>query len=525
MKKIVLSQKNPSYNFTPDVIKSITDIKNGGCISFEFGEYHFYEDGTCQAFFAPSNNETGIKKVVFPLIDCSDIVIDGNGSTFVFHGTVSPFIVKNSRNITIKNATLTTFLPSYALMQVVEKTDEKFVCKFDDTKIPCKVCNGNLVFNTETEAISTVSKKLSFHAMERVVIRYLFTKDCVSSKENLPAGYVFCEAFEKDGCIEFFYLDDEKSEKCAYDVGEYVSINLEESRFRDVFFLEDSENTVISEITVKRGGGMGIIAQLCKDIEIDRFIVKPSEGESITLTADIIHIVNCSGKLSIHDCELKSSLDDACNVHGTYTSVASIGENFVDVRYMHEAHSFLELYKKGDLLTIINKKNLDEVCRFRVSSACFSDSSGMAIRIYTDDPTNNIGEGFLIESPLRMPDMHIYRNKSENIPHWRLSGAGDIIVENNEYTDCNFPVYAFDLAEYWYESGRIRNLVIRNNHFRKARFSDGFIKTGVSGYSGDDTPYIHKSITVTENVFEDMIDLAYDIKGFEKVIIKDNIIK
>ncbi len=525
MKKIVLSQKNRSYNFTPDVIKAISKIKNGGCICFERGEYHFCEDGAYQGFFAPSNNETGIKKAVFPLIDCSDIIIDGNGSTFVFHGAVSPFIVKNSRNITVKNATLTTFLPSYALMQVVEKTDEKFVCKFDETKIPCKVCDGNLIFSTETEEISTISQKLSFHALDRVVIRYLFTKDCVSSKENLPAGYVFCEAFEKDGCIEFFYLNDEKSEKCAYDLGEFVSINLEESRFRDVFFLEDSENTVISTITVRRGGGMGIIAQLCKDIEIDRFVVKPTEDEDITLTADIIHIVNCSGQLSIHDCELRSSLDDACNVHGTYTSVTSVGENFIDVRYMHEAHSFLELYKKGDLLAAINKTNLEEVCRFRVLSASFSDEDGMTIRIYTDDPIDNILEGFLIESPSRMPNMHIYRNRSEKIPHWRLSGAGDIIVENNEYTDCNFPVYAFDLAEYWYESGRINNLVIRNNHFKKARFPDGFIKTGVSGYSGDNTPCIHKSITVTDNVFEEMIDLPYDIKGFENMTVKDNIIK
>lgn len=525
MKKIVLFQKNPSYNFTPDVIKAIADIKNGGSICFEQGEYHFFEDMAYQGFFAPSNNETGIKKVAFPLIDCSDIVIDGNGSTFVFHGTVSPFIVKNSKNITIKNVTLTTHMPSYALLQIVDKTDEKFVCRFDKTKIPCKVCDGNLVFTTETDSISTILKKLSFHATERVLIRYLFTKDCISSKDNLPAGYIFCEASEKDECVEFFYLDDNKSEKCAYEIGEWVSINLEESRFRDVFFLESSENTVISNVTVKRGGGMGIIAQLCNNIEIDRFVVKPSDDEKITLTADIIHIVNCSGKLLIHDCDLQSSLDDACNVHGVYTVVSNIGKDHVDAVYKHEAHSFLELYKPGDILTVINNNTLQEVCAFSVAAAEFNSKDGMCIRLHSDNIPIGIQEGFFIENKTRMPDMHIYRNKSEKIPHWRLSGAGNIIVEDNEYADCSCPVYAFDLAEYWYESGRIKNLVIRNNHFKKARHKDGYIKTGVSGYSGNDTPVIHESISVTGNTFEDVIDLAYDIKGFKNVTIKDNIIK
>ena len=525
MKKIVFSPKRSAYNFTPDITKAISELKNGGSIIFETGEYHFYEDGAYEGFFAPSNNESGNKIVIFPLIDCTDIVIDAKRSIFVFHGRVSPFIIKNSRNITVKNAILTTHLPPYALMQIVEKDDKKFVCRFDEKGIPVSVSDGNLVFKTESEDICTTLKKLSFHALERVVIRYLFTKDCVSSKENLPAGYMFCEASEKNGCVEFSYLDDIKSQKCVYEVGETVSINLEESRFRDVFFLENSENTVISSITVKRAGGMGIIAQMCKDIEIDSFIVKPTAGEKITLTADIIHVINCSGKLSIHDCDLESSLDDACNVHGNYTSVIRAEKDYIDVKYMHEAHSFLEMYKAGDQITIIDNNTLEEICTLCVSSASFSDKSGMRMRIYTSSPIKGIKEGFLVESPLRMPDIHIYRNKSKNIPSWRLSGGGDIVVENNEYFNCAFPVYAFDLAEYWYESGRIKNLVIRNNHFRKARYPDGFIKTGVSGYSGENTPILHRSITITGNIFEEPISNAYDIKGFKDVTFKDNIIK
>ena len=243
MNNCKFTPKEASYNFTPDVIAAISEVKYGGTISFEYGEYHFYEACACRSVFAPSNNETGEKIVAFPLIDCKNVTIDGNGSTFVFHGRLSPFIVKNSSDITIKNATLTTHLPSYSLMQIVEKDDEKFVCRFDPTKIPCRVSDGNLVFDTETETISTIPDKFSFHSLSRVVIRYLFTKDCKASKEGLAAPYNYCKAIQNGDCIEFHYLDDETSEKCVYNVGEYVSINLDEKRFRDVFYLETSKNT------------------------------------------------------------------------------------------------------------------------------------------------------------------------------------------------------------------------------------------------------------------------------------------
>ena len=525
MNNCKFTPKEASYNFTPDVIAAISAVKYGGTISFEYGEYHFYEACACRSFFAPSNNETGEKIVAFPLIDCKNVTIDGNGSTFVFHGRLSPFIVKNSSDITIKNATLTTHLPSYSLMQIVEKDDEKFVCRFDPTKIPCRASDGNLVFDTETETISTIPDKFSFHSLSRVVIRYLFTKDCKASKEGLAAPYNFCKAIQNGDCIEFHYLDDENSEKCVYDVGEYVSINLEEKRFRDVFFLESSKNTLISDVTIRRGGGMGVIAQLCEDIEISGFVVHPSDDEKITLTADIIHIVNCSGKLSVHDCSFMSSLDDACNVHGTYSEVFNVGDGYIDVMYKHEGHSFLDLYKENDVLRAIDRASLSILSEFCVNKAEFIDKSGMKIRIYCETMPENIQKGCLIESHKRMPDIHIYRNRSENIPHWRLSGQGDIFVENNEYIDCNCPVYAYDLAEYWYESGRINNLVIRNNRFVKARLTDGFVKTGISGHEGDKSFVIHKNITVSDNVFEGLIDKPFDIEGFANVNIKDNIIK
>ena len=63
MNNCKFTPKEASYNFTPDVIAAISAVKYGGTISFEYGEYHFYEACACRSVFAPSNNETGEKIV------------------------------------------------------------------------------------------------------------------------------------------------------------------------------------------------------------------------------------------------------------------------------------------------------------------------------------------------------------------------------------------------------------------------------------------------------------------------------
>ena len=511
---------------TPHIVNALSQMRDGGNITFEKGEYHFFEQGAVCEKFAPSNNATGVKKIAFPIIGINNITIDGGGSTFVFHGAVSPFIASKSCNITIKNAVLTTHLPPYVLMKITESNDDGFSADYIDCGIPFETHNGALIFKTDRGDISTADKNLSLHATNRLAIQYLFTEKCPASRENLATTYIDCNAKKHGNSIEFRYSEDKNASRSVYSVGETVSINLEENRYRDVFFLEDSEDIKLSGISIIRGGGMGVIAQLCRNIEIEKITVKPTNGELITTTADIIHLINCSGKVSIHHCEFESSLDDACNIHGTYTYVSGSGQNYIDVRYGHPQQDFLDLYKKGDTLTVINNDTLEQVANISVSSCEFTDDTGLAMRIYTESALpQEIGKNFLVESAQRMPDIHIYSNQSANIPNWRLSGAGNIVVEDNIYTDCFCPVYSYDLAKYWFESGRIKNLTVRNNIFRKARFDKGFIVTGVSGFDGPNTPEIHENITVENNTFEDFCGEPASIFGFKNIIYRNNKVK
>ena len=68
---------------TPAVIAALNDAKReGGIVSFDKGEYHFYEKHTEKRLCAPYGSIT-VKNIAFPLFDTENITIDGSGSDFI----------------------------------------------------------------------------------------------------------------------------------------------------------------------------------------------------------------------------------------------------------------------------------------------------------------------------------------------------------------------------------------------------------------------------------------------------------
>ena len=96
------------------------------------------------------------------------------------------------------------------------------------------------------------------------------------------------------------------------------------------------------------------------------------------------------------------------------------------------------------------------------------------------------------------------------------------MVENNTYDEGKTPIYACDLAEYWYESGRIKNLTVKNNIFRNTKFPQGSIVTGVSGFAADKMPIIHENITIEDNTFVGIKNSPFDIHAFKNITVKNN---
>src|SRR5699024_1666348 len=83
----------------------------------------------------------------------------------------------------------------------------------------------------------------------------------------------------------------------------------------------------IRDVNLYHCGGMGVIAQRSRDIELRKLVIVPSPGKGrmISITADATHYVNCGGYIRMIDCTFENQKDDATNIHGLYMAVEKVG--------------------------------------------------------------------------------------------------------------------------------------------------------------------------------------------------------
>ena len=97
-------------------------------------------------------------------------------------------------------------------------------------------------------------------------------------------------------------------------------------------------------------------------------------------------------------------------------------------------------------------------------------------------------------------------------------------VENCTFEKARAAVLLLDLSDYWYESGRIKDFIFRNNKMRGCSDlgEESFILAGVSGFSDASAPKIHKRIEISNNVFEGIKYHAIVAGGVEELVLKNN---
>lgn len=507
---------------TPQMQARLASVPDGGTLKIEKGVYHFFGDHAKMMWLDPSNNQSGEKQVVFPLVGRHNVTIDGGGSTFVFHGRTFPFAATNCTGLAFRNFTVTTRYPSCAGFTVLEKMENHFKIKFDDGVCPYVVENGNLVFRLDGYEVRTVDGRLSLHSLDRLAIFYLMTPDSKGDKSEFPSTFVGVTPQDLgNGVVLFTYYGDRhpKSVKLPYNVGERVVVNLEEKRYRDVFFFEDCENVAVEDVAIDRFGGMGVVGQRSGNIRVQRLKADPPKGERVSLTADIIQFINCFGTIDILDCSGGFSLDDWINVHGNYLRVERVEGHKVFLKAKHVSHQGFFPYRPGDTLEFVtaHERALQAtakvisvipgrdapvtVCGASRPALVESDRYLCTVVVDADLPTS-VKEGVLVENVTLNPDVTIRGNHFHDYPNLRLSGRGRYLVENNRFVRGYSAVIGMDLADYWYESGRISDMTIRGNTIEDC----GGLRFGLSGWRGNEPglPKIHGRVRLEGNVFKNV---------------------
>ena len=515
-------------NTTPAVVAALAELSpsDGAKLAFEQGIYHFDTDGARERFCAVSNNNCGVKQIVFLLERMRNLTVDGGGSVFVFHGKAFPFAAVACKGLTLENIVFDRALPPVAELRFRDLTDDGFFMEIDRAKTPYRVENGDIVFPREGWELRSDERMMPLHRIEPFGVQYLFTAHCRDQRKNLPAPICDVSAEEADGGIRFRYLSGTPSGLRMRE-GEHGLTIVEGGRDLDVIWLCDSEDTTVRNITVRRGCGMGVIAQTCENIEIDRFRTDSAyHGAAFSLTADALHFVNCNGLIEIHDCLIENTMDDAVNVHGIYTELESAEKGALRVRLKHHEQKGVNVYRAGDRLHLIDPASMEIVSEFRVSETAFDGDGLTAIRIAGEFLFGEAAAraGCFVENPGRMPDVHVWKNRFFHFPNLRISGGGKLLIEDNGMECGCSALTVTDLAQYWFESGRVRDLVFRRNRMKDCNALGGsaFIRVSVSGFRDAETPKIHGRVEISDNTFHGVTNAAIRMAGVRNPILRGN---
>ena len=343
--------------------------------------------------------------------------------------------------------------------------------------------------------------------------------DDPESRDWVPTRYLSGKIERRDGQHRFFRYSPEAHKRysdCRFETGERVCLNLAGNREQIFCFAEDGQNICLEDVTLVTFGGMGMVAQRTEDIIVRRLTVRPTPGLPVTLTADAMHFINCAGDIRVEACEIAGMLDDACNVHGNYLEVTSVGGRSAMLKVGHFEQRGFFPYRVGDEIEFVVRHDRRVLKRAKV--VAFERMSDAVGRLTADVGLGDIPVGALVEDVTLCPNVTLRDNWFHDFPHVRLSGRGRILMEGNRIERCEDGLVAFDLAEYWYESGRLADLTVRSNVFDRCSSKSGagpYLRIGLTGYSGteDDVPLIHGRVRLDGNRYRGLIGRPFSVFG------------
>ena len=424
--------------------------------------YSFGMEGVFRGVFAPSNNDTGEKRVVFPLIGKKRLRIDGRGAVLSFTERLFPFILQDCEDVVLENFTIDFTFPRYAAAEVLRADAEALTLRVDAARFPFRVENGGLAFQAGSEWRTTAEKKFFLAPLNgRGGFRYLAAGETADPLYNLAAPLLRTDASRtEDGAICLRYR--EGSSKADYEAGQRILVSHDENRENDLFFLERCRNVTIRNVRILRGAGMGVIGQLCHDLTFENIAIEtePTRDEPISITADAFHFLHCSGKLEIRGCTVRDTLDDAVNIHGIYTQVERVNGSGAVVRLGHQEQYGFNPYLPGDRLSILNEQG--ENGRLTVRATERSEDGKSIALTFEEDAREKLKPGDYLDNPDRMPEILLENNRFLNCPRVLLGSPRRTVVRGNVLR-LHGAVTVTGGVDYWFESGMARDVRIENN--------------------------------------------------------------
>ena len=547
----VIFKTDIAEDASPQVLAKMMSAKKNSIseIKFEKGTYHFYPDKAYESFQYVSNHGDNLVRTAFPINGFKNLTIDGQGSTFIFHGRMIPFQIDHSENIKIKNVSVDWAESFHSEGLVVANNSEEhtFDIKISE-KYPYEIRNNQLFFIKEyyehelgqtilydpnrkaiafeTEnftPLSIYSKTKYKPVAKKINYKYKVDKRAPGYRDIGREKRIVCEEIEP-GIVRIHH-----HKKRLPPVGMMLVAKGDQgfNRVAPGIRLTATDGFEATNVNMHHAGGMGLIAENCSDLTLDNFNVTPTHGRMVSTTADATHFVGCRGKVTLKNCTFNNQLDDATNIHGTYQEVIDIlGERKLGVRMGHFQQQGFVIGKPNDEIGLIRlEDSFFPFEKIRIKSVEVINGRYQILTFQDKLPTS-IQQGDLIENLDAYPEVlvqncNISKNRARGL---LLSSPKKTVIENNFFgTEMEALLIPVE-SGHWYESGSATNLIIRNNTFQDCSYS-GYNRGLIRFVTDDDNENIaFKNIEITGNKINHFDNLVLEIANTDNLKITGNTI-
>ena len=523
--KIDVTKFGVEPNSKKDAVKGVREaLKKASkqkktILYFPKGRYDFYpEDAEANVYFITNTSNENeypskLQKTGLLIKNLRNVVIEGNQSTFVFHGKMISWIVDHSENITFKNITVDYDRPGMSEMTIVSKTNAEVIAKIHpDSKF--KIENGTLKWiGHQWETIHHFAVIVN---PKEGINKYSSWIPFLNSKA------------EKINNDEVSFKGD--FSKFNGEAGQILTIR---DHYRDYVgaLHTRSKNIQLENVKMQYMHGLGIVSQFSENLTFQNVKIKPdaNSGRVIASSADGMQFSGCKGKIIINNCEFSGMHDDAINIHGTHLKIVSIeGKRLLTLRFMHhQTYGFLAV-DKGDEIEFLKPSTLKIFDKAKVVAARMLSDREIQIELQEDVPKEVVVNDF-IENVTWTPSVLINNSRISGTQTRGIlvSTRKPVLIENTLFYRTGMAAILIENdAMGWFESGPVRDVTIRNNVFQECGYNlepDNFaIQISPHNTEWAKDYWIHQNISITNNLFKVYSDPLLSARSVQNLNFSNN---
>ena len=478
----------------------ICRLQGSKVLVFPSGRYDFWPKGAAEKLYYESNTD------VIPLRSCAilienmhDLTIDCRSSELIFHGRIQPFTIDRSSNIIVKNVSIDWDIPMTAQAEIMEVNDNYIDIVINTSESPYEIENGKILFTGEGWK-SRWNGVMEFEKKTKLIAARTGDDGCLGD------GWGNYRATElKKGVIRLNYHFVRKPA-----IGNYLVLRHSARDHAGTFITESSSITILN-MNMFQNAGLGILSQYSSNLTFRKVNCVPNEAKGRIFSGhdDGLHFSNCSGQIIIDSCRFLSLMDDPVNVHGTSVRIMEIkDEKRLLCKFMHEQSIGFTWAVRGDKTGFIENESMSTFGFGTVAS--FKPLTPELFEItFTGQLPRGLRVGNALENLTKTPDVIIKNsffgsNRARGI---LVSTPGDVIIENNIFESSGSAILIPGDANGWYESGAVKNVVIRNNIFRAPcltsmyQFCEGIISICPEIPKPEIGKPFHRNIRIENNEF------------------------